>query len=141
MTSASSTHGHYLIDSNVLIDVLQADETWGQWSSEQLARAVTTGSAFINQIIFAEILASLRNADEIEAWMPIDDLQRLNLPWQAAGPAAAAFLLYRQRGGVRTSPLPDFYIGAHAASAGLGIVTRDAARYRTYFPDVPLVSP
>ncbi len=131
----------FLFDSNVLIDILQEDRDWEPWSSEQLARAVTNGVAFINQIIYAEILASLSNADGLDAWMPIDEIHRVNLPWEAAEPAAAAFLLYRQRGGTRTSPLPDFYIGAHAQVAGLTLVTRDVSRYRTYFPAVTLLSP
>ncbi|WP_343396554.1 DNA-binding protein [Candidatus Amarobacter glycogenicus] len=94
----------------------------------------------INQIIFAEILLLMLLVGQSMGFSTAE-YTRVNLPWEAAFTAARAFLLYRKADGVKTSPLPDFYIGAHALVAGLPVITRDAARYRTYFPEVELVAP
>ncbi len=129
-----------LVDSNVLIDVLTDDPVWQEWSSEQLARLGNTRQLAINPLIFAEIAMAYPDQAELDAALPAT-LVRLPLPYSAAFMAGRAFLEYRRRGGTRRSPLPDFYIGAHAAAEGHAIVTRDSSRYRTYFPDVTVIAP
>ena len=129
-----------LVDSNVLIDVLTDDPVWEEWSSEQLTRLGNTRQLAINPLIFAEIAMAYTDQGQLEAALPAS-LVRLPLPYSAAFMAGRAFIEYRRRGGTRRSPLPDFYIGAHAAAEGHTIVTRDAARYRTYFPDVTVIAP
>ena len=129
-----------LVDSNVLIDVLTDDPVWEAWSSGQLTRLGNTRQLAINPLIFAEIAMAYPDEAQLDAALPAT-LVRLPLPYNAAFMAGRAFLEYRRRGGTRRSPLPDFYIGAHAAAEGHTIVTRDAARYRTYFPDVTVIAP
>jgi predicted nucleic acid-binding protein len=129
-----------LVDSNVLIDVLTNDPVWQEWSSEQLTRLGNTRQLAINPLIFAEIAIAYPDEAQLDAALPVT-LVRLPLPYTAAFMAGRAFLEYRRRGGTRRLPLPDFYIGAHAAAEGHTIVTRDAARYRTYFPDVAMIAP
>jgi predicted nucleic acid-binding protein len=130
-----------LVDSNVLIDVAAEDPVWRPWSDEQLLLAAARGDVFINPIIYAEIARAFETEDRLDEWLSPSTFQRVPLPYAAAWPAAQAFAEYRRAGGTRTSPLPDFYIGAHAQVAGLTLITRDAARYRTYFPDVKLITP
>ena len=129
-----------LVDSNVLIDVLTNDPVWQEWSSAQLTRLGNTRQLAINPLIFAEIAIAYPDEEQLDAALPAT-LVRLPLPYTAAFMAGRAFLEYRRRGGTRRSPLPDFYIGAHAAAEGHTIVTRDVARYRTYFPDVTVIAP
>lgn len=95
----------------------------------------------INPIIFAEVSVGFERTEELEAALPREGFRRLQLPWEAAFLAGKCFLAYRRRGGVRSSPLPDFYIGAHARVSGLTLLTRDASRYQTYFPEVELIAP
>lgn len=129
-----------LVDANVLLDVVTVDPVWLAWSRGELARLAASGLA-INPIIYAELAPAFRMEAELAAALKDWPLQRLALPYEAAWPAARAFAEYRRRGGARTSPLPDFYIGAHAEVEGHTLLTRDAARYRTYFPKVPLICP
>lgn len=129
-----------LVDSDVLIDVLTNDPVWEEWSSEQLIRLGNARQLAINPLIFAEIAIAYPDQAQLDAALPAS-LVRLPLPYTAAFMAGRAFLEYRRRGGTRRSPLPDFYIGAHAAAEGHTIVTRDAGRYRTYFPDVTVIAP
>jgi hypothetical protein len=130
-----------LVDSNVLLDVLTEDPTWLAWSAEALARCANEGPVHINAIVYAEVSIGFARIEEVEAALPPDQVGRLPLPLEAAFLAGKAFLAYRRRGGVKTSTLPDFLIGAHAAVAGLRLLTRDARRYRTYFPSLTLVAP
>jgi predicted nucleic acid-binding protein len=130
-----------LVDSNVLLDVIQEDAGWIEWSSERLAEAFNQGMVVINPIIFAEVALAFDSQDELEAHFQAPEYERRPLPWGAAMLVARAFLKYRRGGGARTTPLPDFYIGAHAEVEGLTVLTRDAARYRTYFPKVKLIAP
>lgn len=130
-----------LVDANVLLDILTDDPKWLSWSEEQLLAVVETDQAAVNPIIYAELGAAYRTKAELERALAGWPLRRLQLPYEAAFPAAQAFLLYRRKGGQCRSPLPDFYIGAHAAVEGLTVLTRDAPRYRTYFPKVKLISP
>lgn len=131
----------YLIDSNVLLDVLEEDPSWFEWSSRALASAADSGTLVINPIIYAEVSIGLETVEELETLLPKTEFLRAPLPWEAAFLAGKCFLRYRRRGGSKHSPLPDFFIGAHAAVEGLTLVTRDANRYRTYFPSVPLIDP
>jgi predicted nucleic acid-binding protein len=130
-----------LVDSNVLLDVLTEDPRWFGWSSESLASAATSDTLAINPLVFAEVSAGFERFDEIDQALSAETFRRLPLPWEAAFEAGRRFVEYRRRGGARRSPLPDFYIGAHAKVAGLRLLTRDAGRYRTYFPEVELIAP
>jgi predicted nucleic acid-binding protein len=129
-----------LVDANVLLDVLTRDPQWSDWSEQAITAAAVDGLA-INPIILAEIGVRFERQADVDTAVPPDAFERLALPWEAAHPAGRAYLAYRRRGGTRRAPLPDFYIGAHALVSGLRILTRDAARYGTYFPDVSVLSP
>lgn len=129
-----------LVDANVLLDIITADPQWFAWSAEKLERAVKQGLA-INAVIYAEFAASFRREEELEEALALAELERLVLPYEAAFRAGHAFVEYRRKGGSRRSPLPDFFIGAHAEVEGLTLLTRDAARYRTYFPKLKLIAP
>jgi predicted nucleic acid-binding protein len=130
-----------LVDSNVILDVATDDPAWGRWSSETLATIADEAALVINPLIFAEVSTRYARIEELEAAVPASLFRRDPLPYEAAFLAGKAFLAYRKRGGDRATPLPDFYIGAHAAVAGYRLLTRDAARYRTYFPRVELIAP
>jgi predicted nucleic acid-binding protein len=130
-----------LVDSNVLLDVLTEDPTWLDWSSRALARCADESGLVINPIVYAEVSVGFDRIEELEAALPHDVFVRSPLPWDAGFLAGKCFVSYRRRGGQKRSPLPDFYIGAHAAVAGLRLLTRDPARYRTYFPKLRLVTP
>lgn len=130
-----------LVDSNVLIDVLSGDFAWGEWSSEALARLGSEGPLVVNAVIYAEVSQRYSRKELLDHELPDDVFIREEIPWSAAFLAGKAFLDYRRRGGQRRSPLPDFFIGAHAAVRGLRLLTRDASRYETYFPTVGLVVP
>jgi predicted nucleic acid-binding protein len=130
-----------LVDSNVLLDVLTEDPSWFAWSSEALARCADESGLVINPIVYAEVSVGFDRIEDVESALPRDVLVRSPLPWDAAFLAGKCFESYRRRGGERRSPLPDFYIGAHAAVSGLSLLTRDPARYRTYFPKLPLIAP
>lgn len=130
-----------LVDSNVILDVATQDPVWAARSSRVLAREAERVQMVINPIIFAEVSVGFQKVEQLEAAMPPDLFRRENLPWEAAFLAGKCFLAYRRRGGKKTSALPDFYIGAHAALAGYRLLTRDAARYRTYFPGLEILVP
>lgn len=130
-----------LVDSNVLIDVRTRDRRWFDWSASQLAAAADRSELAINPIIFAELSIDAEAIEAFDEELPAHLYRRLVLPYEAAFLAGRAFLSYRRRGGRRRSPLPDFFIGAHAAVSRLTLLTRDARRYRTYFPTVELISP
>lgn len=130
-----------LIDSNVLIDILARDSAWSAWADEALVEALEDGAVFVNQIVFAEISPGFPTAEECEWALDVQGIERVPLPWPAAFLAGRAFVSYRRRGGRKLSPLPDFFIGAHAAADRLRLLTRDPRRYRTYFPTVELIAP
>lgn len=130
-----------LVDSSVIFDVLTGDAVWRKWSETALARAGQDAPLVINPLIYAEVYVRFESVEELEEALPPTMLRREPLPWEAAFAAGKAFVAYRKRGGVKTSPLPDFYIGAHAAVAGYRLLARDAARFRTYFPAVALIAP
>lgn len=130
-----------LVDSNVLLDLATCHPVWSEWSANALAECADVAELVINPIIYAEVSVSYRTIERLDLALPIASYARHALPWEAAFLAGKAFLNYRQRGGARSAPMPDFYIGAHAAVARLALLTRDAARYRTYFPTVALLAP
>lgn len=130
-----------LVDSNVIIDVLTEDPMWRRWSETALADAADREEVAINPIIYAEIASGFATMAELDDRLGPEAFRRLPLPYEAGFVAGRAFVEYRRRGGLRTSPLPDFYIGAHAAVEGLALLTRDARRYAGYFPKLRLVSP
>jgi predicted nucleic acid-binding protein len=130
-----------LVDSNVLLDVVTEDPRWFDWSSDALARCAEETTLAINPIIYAEVSMGFGRIEELEETLSPEVFERSALPWDAAFLAGKAFGRYRRRGGRRTSTLPDFYIGAHAAVAGMDLLTRDPARYRAYFPGVKLIAP
>ncbi len=130
-----------LVDSNVLLDVLTDDPKWASWSSAVLADCADHHALAINPLIYAEVSIGFERPEELEGALPARVFRRLPLPWEAAFVAGKCFRDYRQRGGARRSPLPDFYIGAHASVSGLRLLTRDASRYRTYFPGLEIIAP
>jgi predicted nucleic acid-binding protein len=130
-----------VVDSNVLLDIATDDERWAKWSSKALAETANHSILVINPIIYAEVSIGFERIEDLDAALPPDLYVREPLPWDAAFLAGKAFLAYRRRGGARATPLPDFYIGAHAAIAGYALLTRDAGRYRTYFPTLELIAP
>ncbi len=131
----------FLVDSNVLLDIATADPVWFPWSEEQLRLAAETGPLSINPIIYAEVAPAFAAQSDLDLWFDPAVFRRIPLPYEAGWLAAQAFVTYRRSGGSKTAPLPDFYIGAHAAAEGLTLITRDATRYQTYFPTVNLISP
>jgi predicted nucleic acid-binding protein len=130
-----------LVDSNVILDVLTEDPQWLQWSAQVLTEYADRGDLVINPIIYAEVSIGFKQIEELETALPSDFFRRDPLPFEAAFLSGQSFLEYRRRGGTRRSPLPDFYIGAHASVAGIPMITRDVSRYRTYFPAVQLITP
>ena len=130
-----------LVDSNVILDVATADPRWAAWSEQALVAAADRAVLVVNPLVYAEVSVGFERIEEVEAAMPADLFRRDRLPWEAAFLAGKCFLEYRRRGGERTSPLPDFYIGAHAAVAGFRLLTRDARRYRSYLPGLDLIAP
>ena len=130
-----------LVDSSIILDIVTDDPAWSQWSADVLAQAANDGPLVINPIVYAEVSVGFDRIEELDEVVPADDFQREALPYEAGFLAGKAFLAYRRRGGQKRSPLPDFYIGAHAAVRGYRLLTRDAARYRTYFSTVTLISP
>ena len=130
-----------LIDANVLLDVMTDDASWFTWSAEAIERAADRYRLVINPVIYAEASIRYSRIEDLDAALPKTMVDREAIPYEAAFLAGKAFLAYRRRGRIKRSPLPDFFIGAHAAVAGYLLLTRDAARYRTYFPKLSLIAP
>jgi len=130
-----------LVDSNVLLDIVTEDPRWFGWSSDALARCAEESILAVNAIIYAEVSIGFDRIEDFDEALPPSVFERASLPWEAAFLAGKVFSRYRRRGGRRTSMLPDFYIGAHAAVSGMALLTRDATRYRSYFPGVRLIAP
>ena len=130
-----------LVDSNVILDIVTEDRHWFEWSSSELARLADDHALIINPIIYSEVSVGFARVEDLEAALPAEYFRREPLPWDAGFLAGKCFLRYRRARGSRHAPLPDFYIGAHAAVRGIPLLTRDAARYKTYFPQLILISP
>src|SRR5438105_12743571 len=130
-----------LIDANVLLDVMTEDARWLAWSAEAIERAADRYRLVINPVIYAEVSIRYSRIEELDIALPKSMFDREAIPYEAAFLAGKSFVTYRRRGGTRRSPLPDFFIGAHAAVAGYRLLTRDPSRYRTYFPRLTLIAP
>ena len=130
-----------LVDSNVLLDLVTGDPAWAKWSQDQLDNAAGRDRLVINDVIYAELSIGYVQIEDADAFVEANRLQLTPMPRSALFLAGKAFRRYRASGGVRTGVLPDFLIGAHAAIAGATLLTRDAARYRTYFPALDLIAP
>jgi len=130
-----------LVDSNVLLDLFTEDSEWEDWSEAMLADLARTSHLVINPIIYSEVSVHFDSVEDLDDALPPTWIRREPLPWESAFLAGRCFLKYRRQGGTRRSPLPDFYIGAHASVAGLTLLTRDARRYSTYFPKLKLIAP
>jgi predicted nucleic acid-binding protein len=130
-----------LVDSNVIIDVATVDPVWSAWSEPTLRRLADETYLVINPLIYAEVGVRYGTPQELEEVLPSRVFRRDPLPYDAAFLAGKAFRRYRQRGGTRASPMPDFYIGAHAAVCEYRLLTRDPRRYRGYFPTIELITP
>ena len=128
-----------LVDTNVLLDVVQNDPEWGDWSQQQLEAASLRGPLAINAVIFAELSMAYERIEDLDRVVRQTDLREVAIPREALFLAGKAFLQYRRRRGGKSGVLPDFFIGAHAAVVGIPILTRDVRRYRTYFPTVELL--
>jgi hypothetical protein len=130
-----------LVDSNVLLDIATNDTSWADWSARALAECADCTALIINPIVYAEVSIGFSTIEALDAALPPASWAREGLPWEAGFLAGKCYVSYRRRGGQRTTPLPDFYIGAHAAIEGLALLTRDVARYRTYFPKLEILGP
>jgi len=133
--------GLVLVDSNVLLDVLTEDKIWFAWSSQQLAVCAEENDLCINPIIYAEISVGFDRIEDLESNLPKEYFSYLHLPYEAAFLAGKCFLRYQKAGGKRRSPLPDFFIGAHAAVKKMTLLSRDKGRYQTYFPGLKVIVP
>lgn len=136
-----STRPFVLIDSNVLLDIFEDDPVWYMWSRTTLNTYAATHRLCINAVIYSEVSVGFQSFSELDVILHQTGVKLLQLPREALFDAGKVFLQYRKRGGARTSTLPDFFIGAHAAAEGLPLITRDTKRYQTYYPKLELVSP
>ena len=130
-----------LVDANILLDIATADQIWGDASARALERAARGRRLLINPLIYAEVSVGFRRVEDLDQLLPVTLFEREDLPWEAGFLAGKAYLACRRRGGARSSPLPDFYIGAHAAVRHHMLLTRDKGRFATCFPTVELISP
>ncbi len=130
-----------LVDSNIILDILTEDPRWFDWSSAALEKQAERSILVINPLIYAEMSIRFTRIEDLDDAVPASTFRRDALPFQAGFLAGKGFVKYRRAGGERRSPLPDFHIGAHAAIAGMTLLTRDGSRYLTYFPSLDLVSP
>ena len=129
------------MDTNVLVDVLQDDPRWAEWSIAQLRAQATLQPLAINPIVYAELSLSFSSVEALDDVVRTMALDLREIPRPALFLAGKAFALYRRRGGSKGQVLPDFFIGAHAAVEGWPLLTRDASRFRTYFPSLDVITP
>ena len=130
-----------LVDSNVILDIVSHDPVWSDWSSAQLRQAADVSRLVINPIVFGEVSVRYSRIEDLDADLPRSLIDREAIPYEAAFMAGKVFAAYRGRGGDKRSPLADFFIGAHASVAGYTLLTRDLRRYRTNYPNLPLIAP
>ena len=130
-----------LVDTNIWIDCIDAKSQWHEWAIEQLQRLSERSPLHVNLVIYTELLVPGPQVDALDALLDVYDTLRTPLPWACAALTAAAFALYRIRGGSKLKPMPDFYTGAHAAVANLSVLTRDPSPYNSYFPRLAVISP
>jgi predicted nucleic acid-binding protein len=143
LASLSSYDGSagVLVDTNVWVDCIDDASPWHDWAVEQLQRCSERSPLHVNIVIYTELLIPAPDIGALDAMLDIYETSRTPLPWAASSLAAAAFALYRRRGGGRDKPLPDFFIGAHAAVANLSVLTRDPKPYRSYFARLSVIAP
>ena len=130
-----------LVDTNILLDIANLDPVWLHWSLQHLRQARSQETLCLNIIIYTELIPAYQSSLDLDTALAGSGILRIELPYACGPIAARAFSQYRKRGGSRTAPLPDFFIGAHAEAAGMMLLTRDPQRYRTYFPAVKLICP
>jgi predicted nucleic acid-binding protein len=130
-----------LVDTNILLDVATDDPEWFEWSAQAISEEALKGPLCINAIIYAEFSARYATIEAVDDFVARIGVQMLNIPRAAAFMAAKAHLLYRSTGGTRTAVLSDFFVGAHAATLDIPVLTRDVRRYRTYFPNLRVIAP
>lgn len=130
-----------LVDTNIWIDCIRPASAWHEWAIEQLQRCSERSPLHVNLVIYTELLVPDPDVDALDALLDVYEVRRSQLPWACASLTAAAFRLYRRRGGAKQKPMPDFYIGAHAAVSNLSILTRDPDGYRSYFPRLAVIAP
>lgn len=130
-----------LVDTNVLVDIATDDPRWGKWSIDALQLAGSESRLIISPVVYAETSVAYESIEALDRFLPESVFVREDLPWEAAFLAGKAFMHYRKRGGEKRSPLPDFFIGAHAAVRTYAVLSRDRGRFATYFPTVPLIAP
>jgi len=130
-----------LVDTNVILDVVEDDPKWAAWSQAQLDSAALKETLIINPVIYAELSLAFRRIEELEVMLVKTGLRVEPVPREALFLAGKVFLQYRRKGGAKTGVLPDFFIGAHAAVLDLSLLTRDTSRYATYFPKLSLITP
>ena len=130
-----------LVDTNVILDVVQNDPVWGDWSQQRLEALSLTATLCINPVIYAELSIAFKQIEELEAVLAQGEFRFEPIPREALFLAGKAFAQYRKRSGAKTGVLPDFFIGAHAAVAKWPLLTRDKGRYASYFPTVELIRP
>ncbi|MFZ0546922.1 MAG: PIN domain-containing protein [Candidatus Promineifilaceae bacterium] len=130
-----------IVDSNVILDVFLNDSNWADWSEKTLNHFGAFNTLYINPIIYTEVSIGFNRIEELEEVILQAGLQMLDLSREVLFLAGKAFLQYRRNKGTKSSPLPDFYIGAHAAILNIDLITRDVSRYITYFPTVNLITP
>ena len=130
-----------LVDSNVLLDLVTQDDEWLEWSDAMLTEAGAHGRLLLNPVVYAEVSVDFERMEEFDEAFPATFIERRGLPWDAAFLAGKCFERYRRAGGTRTAPLPDFFIGAHAAVEHLTLLTRDPRRFRAYFPKLRIIAP
>jgi predicted nucleic acid-binding protein len=130
-----------LVDTNIWIDCIDANSPWHNWAVEQLQKLSERSPLHVNLVVYTELLVPCTDVAALDALLDVYDTLRTALPWACAALTAAAFARYRSRGGSRLKPMPDFYIGAHAAVANLSVLTRDPTRYKGYFPRLVVVAP
>ena len=130
-----------LVDSNVPLDVVTQDPVWSAWSASSMKKLARTNQLLINPIIYAELSITFSSITDLETSIGRMQLKMVEIPREAAFHAGKAFVQYRKLGGTKTNVLADFFVGAHALTIGASLLTRDANRYRTYFPGVSLITP
>ncbi len=130
-----------LVDTNIWIDCIDPNSAWHEWSVEQLQRLSERSPLHVNLVVYTELLVPGPDINALDALLDVYDTLRSPLPWACAALTAAAFALYRGRGGSKLKPMPDFYIGAHAAVANLSVLTRDASAYKSYFARLTVIAP
>lgn len=131
----------FLVDTNVWVDCIDEASPWHAWAVEQLQSCSERSPLHVNLIIYTELLVPRPDVDALDALLDVYDTLRSPLPWTCASLTATAFSLYRRRGGLKHKPLPDFYVGAHAAVTNLSVLTRDPTPYRSYFPRLSVIAP